>query len=88
MSIVNYEARNHSTKNISHVICTPFVMKKYVYHGDKLTGKQYKDKRCAAVLRPDGKCIRGKNGNMLVSFNGTKVVVIARQLRKITGITY
>ena len=56
--------------------------KNYVYQGDKLTGKQYKGMHCMAILRPDGKCIRGKNGNMLVSFNGTKVVVLARQLRK------
>ena len=61
------------------------MINKYVYRGDNLTVKPYKDKHCAAVLRPDGKCIRGKNGNMLVSFNGTKVVVLARQLRKITS---
>ena len=33
--------------------------------------------------RPDGKCIRGKNGNMLVEFEtGEKVVVLGRLLRK------
>ena len=57
-------------------------MKKYVYRGDRLTGESYKGKQCVAVLRADGKCVRGKNGNMLVSFYGKKVVVIARQLRK------
>ncbi|HYV53570.1 MAG TPA: hypothetical protein VE933_03180 [Chitinophagaceae bacterium] len=59
-------------------------MKEYVYRGDKFAGKHYKDKHCIAVQRADGKCIRGRNGNMLVSFDGTKVVVLARQLRKIT----
>jgi len=58
--------------------------KRYVYRGDKLTCKQYKNKHCIAIVRTDGKCVRGRNGNMLVSFNGTKVVVLARQLRKIT----
>jgi hypothetical protein len=56
----------------------------YIYLGDKLsrTG-QYAGKNCIAVRRADGKCIRGKNGNMLVQFEGgQKVVVLARQLRK------
>ncbi|MGZ8524030.1 MAG: hypothetical protein ACXWV1_06350 [Chitinophagaceae bacterium] len=57
--------------------------KEYVYRGDKQTDEQYKLKYCMAVPRPDGKCIRGRNGNMLVSFNGKKVIVIARQLRKV-----
>jgi len=55
--------------------------REYVYHGDRLTAEIYKEQRCVAVLRPDGKCIRGKNGNMLVSFNGKKVNVAARRLR-------
>lgn len=54
----------------------------YIYLGDRYTGPEYKRKPCIAVKRADGKCIRGRNGNMLVSFGGIKVVVVARQLRK------
>lgn len=58
-------------------------MSDYTYRGDRFTDPELKGKQCEAVRRPDGKCIRGKNGNMLVSFNGRYVVVLARQLRKI-----
>ena len=56
--------------------------KEYMYLGDKLTNTELKGKECDAVRRPDGKCIRGRNGNMLVMFGGKKLVVLARQLRK------
>lgn len=57
---------------------------KYTYKGDRLTDINLKGKACSAVLR-NGKCIRGKNSNMLVQFNDdqSKVVVLARLLRKI-----
>lgn len=55
----------------------------YTYLGDKQTDERYKKKGCRAVRRPDKKCIRGKNGNMLVLFDGKPVVVLARQLRKV-----
>lgn len=56
----------------------------YIYRGDRLTDPKYRDQACTAVRRTDGKCIRGKNGNMLVQFeNGGVVNVVARQLRKI-----
>jgi hypothetical protein len=58
-------------------------MKTYTYRGDRMTDPDLKGNECSAVLRPDGKCIRGKNSNMLVSFNGKPVVVLARQLRKV-----
>jgi hypothetical protein len=48
-----------------------------------MTDPELKGARCKAVLRVDGKCIRGKNGSMLVSFADKKVVVIARLLRKV-----
>lgn len=54
----------------------------YTYRGDRFTDNSMKGKECSAVRRPDGKCIRGKNGNMLVTFSGVKTVVLARQLRK------
>lgn len=57
----------------------------YIYHADRL-GKimsEYAGKPCKAI-RCNGKCIRGRNSNMLVQFeNGDKVVVLARMLRKI-----
>lgn len=55
----------------------------YKYLGDRFTDPQYKGAPCEAVRRSDGKCIRGKNGSMLVSFEGKPVVVIGRLLRKI-----
>lgn len=55
----------------------------YVYLGDKNTTAFLKQKRCKAVRR-NGKCIRGKNGSMLVEFeNGSQHVIIGRLLRKI-----
>lgn len=57
-------------------------MTTYTYLGDRLTAPELKGKNCTAVRRPDGKCIRGANGNMLVSFDGVHVVVLARLLRK------
>lgn len=56
----------------------------YKYLGDRLTDPKYKGQECSAILRPDGKCIRGRNGSMLVKFvTGETVVVIGRLLRKI-----
>ena len=58
-------------------------MVEYKYLGDRLTDPKYKGQFCSAVRRPDGKCIRGKNGGMLVEFDGVRVNVIGRLLRKI-----
>ena len=56
----------------------------YVYLGDRYTASPLKKQTCKAVRRADGKCIRGKNGSMLVVFeNGEKCIVIGRLLRKI-----
>ncbi len=54
----------------------------YIYLGDRFTDNRFKDQQCIAVRRR-GKCIRGRNGNMLVSFNGTLCVVLGRRLRKL-----
>jgi integrase len=56
----------------------------YKYVGDKIakTGAHV-GRTCTAVHRKDGKCIRGRNGNMLVDFSGKRVVVPAKHLRKI-----
>lgn len=55
----------------------------YIYHGDKQTSEALRKRPCGAVRRQDGKCIRGKNGSMLVTFDGKKTVVVGRLLRKI-----
>jgi hypothetical protein len=58
-------------------------MMQYTYLGDKNTAAEWKGVFCKAVRRADGKCIRGKNGSMLVQLNdGRKMVVIGRLLRK------
>lgn len=57
-------------------------MSEYKYLGDRLTDLRRKSS-CSAVRRNNGKCIRGKNGSMLVEFEGEKVVVIGRLLRKL-----
>lgn len=55
----------------------------YTYRGDLLTDPRWKGQACNAVRRPNGKCVRGRNGNMLVEFaGGERVVVLGRQLRK------
>lgn len=54
----------------------------YKYLGDRLTDPLIKGAQCKAVRRADGKCIRGKNGSMLVEFESGKHVVIGRLLRK------
>ena len=54
----------------------------YTYLGDKLTDPALKNKTCQSVLNGKGKCIRGRNGNMLVAFDGIKTVILAKRLRK------
>jgi hypothetical protein len=60
-----------------------YTSQEYRYIGDKFSSQSLKGSACKAVNRTDGKCIRGKNGNMLVEFAGKKTVVVARLLRKI-----
>lgn len=56
----------------------------YTYLGDRFTDPALKKQICAAVRNAKGKCVRGKNGNMLVRFeNGIVVNVVGRLLRKI-----
>jgi hypothetical protein len=57
----------------------------YRYLGDRHTDNSLKGALCVAVRTPAGKCIRGRNGAMLVRFleNGQATVVIGRLLRKI-----
>lgn len=56
----------------------------YRYPGDRLTAREHKRRLCRAVRRADGKCIRGKNGSMLIEWeDGSRCVVIARLLRKL-----
>ena len=59
-------------------------MRRYMYLGDRLTDPDLKGQPCTAVLQPNGKCIRGKTGGMLVQFDsGRTAVVIGRLLRKL-----
>nr|WP_293836849.1 hypothetical protein [uncultured Arsenicibacter sp.] len=59
--------------------------KTYTYIGDRMTDPALRGAVCIAVLRPDGKCIRGVNGSMLVEFqSGRQAVVIGRLLRKLS----
>ena len=55
----------------------------YLYRGDRYTDDKYKMQSCSPVLSNAGKCIRGKNGNMLVSFQSGSCIVLARQLRRL-----
>ena len=57
-------------------------MKEYIYLGDKITDHSLKGKDCNAIRRDNGKCIRGRNGSMLVEFEGVKVNIIGKRLRK------
>lgn len=54
----------------------------YKYLGDRLTAPNLKGAACTAMRRPDGKCIRSRNGSMLVRFQSGPQVVIGRLLRK------
>jgi hypothetical protein len=57
---------------------------RYTYQGDRLTAPALKNQSCRAVLNDRGKCIRGRNSNMLVEFETQgRHVVLARLLRKI-----
>lgn len=55
----------------------------YKYLGDRLTRPELRGAQCKAV-KSNGKCIRGRNSNMLVEFeNGLRVNILARLLRKL-----
>lgn len=59
-------------------------MADYIYKGDRMTDAKFKGQECCAVRNSKGKCIRGRNSNMLVRFSsGETVVILARLLRKI-----
>lgn len=56
----------------------------YRYRGDRLTCDSLRGVTVFAVLRADGKCVRGANGSMLVcDVQGRTHVVLARQLRRL-----
>jgi hypothetical protein len=56
----------------------------YTYLGDRFTDPKYRRAECNAVRNEKGKCIRGRNGSMLVRFeSGETVVIVGRRLRKI-----
>ncbi len=56
----------------------------YIFLGDRFTDIGLKNNKCNAVKRNNGKCIRGKNANMLVKFeNGLIHNVPGRRLKKL-----
>ena len=56
----------------------------YIYLGDRLTDESLKNKKCNAVRRANGKCIRSRMSTMLVIFEDGKMCnILARRLRKI-----
>lgn len=60
----------------------------YRYLGDRLgrlSGSALVGQLCRAVLDARGKCIRGRNGSMLVEFASGRAVVLGRQLRKVAA---
>lgn len=58
-------------------------MSEYVYLGDRATRPELRGAACKAVRRADGKCIRGRNGAMLVEFeSGLRCIVLGRRLRR------
>lgn len=58
-------------------------MTRYTYLGDRMTDPALKCQLCTAIRQPNQKCVRGRNGNMLVLFDsGRMAVVIGRLLRK------
>ncbi|WP_256005501.1 hypothetical protein [Pedobacter deserti] len=55
----------------------------YIYLGDRQTASVWRGQLCRAV-RIGSKCVRGRNGAMLVEFEGgSRQVIIGRLLRKI-----
>ena len=57
---------------------------RYRYLGDRNTRDELLNAECTAIRNAAGKCIRGRNGAMLVRFACGPVVVLGRRLRKIT----
>lgn len=62
------------------------MIRRYYYIGDRMTDPTLKGQLCTAVLQENGKCIRGRNGSMLVQFDsGRTANVIGRLLRKVVA---
>lgn len=58
----------------------------HVYLGDKWTAPALKGAAVTLCRRPDGKAVRGRNGNMLMATaDGRPFVGVGRRLRKGTG---
>ena len=56
----------------------------YRYLGDRFTRAELRGAHCRAIRRADGRCIRGRNGSMLVEFAaGLSCVVLGRRLRRL-----
>lgn len=53
-----------------------------MFLGDRWTDPDLKNRPCTAVKKENGKCVRGRNANMLVEIYGVRHVVPGRRLRK------
>lgn len=54
------------------------------YLGDRFTPPELRGRLCMLPRRPNGRCYRGRNGNIEVQWSdGTRDVVVGRRLRKI-----
>ena len=68
-------------------VCVSFIPE-YKYLGDRLTVSPNKGRLCTAVRLANGKCVRGRNGAMLVRWEtGETCVLIGRLLRRIRPVT-
>lgn len=58
--------------------------RRYTYHGDKHTDQTLKGAICWAAINASGKCIRGRNGSMLVFFASSEqpTVILGKHLRR------
>lgn len=54
----------------------------YTYMGDRMTDPRYKGKECRGVLREGNKATWNGGTNILVDFDGVKVVVLVMRLRR------
>ena len=62
----------------------PDPRRRYVYLGDRFTREDLRGAGCVALVRPDGRCICGRNATMLVLFdNGETSVVLRRRLSRV-----
>lgn len=58
---------------------------RYVYLGTKETARELIGQHCEPILRPDGKCVVGRGGQLVRFDDGSVRVVVRRRLRVVEG---